>query len=221
MLCFCCHVLTMAVLLRHDSNYMMSGHVFVLLLISQIGCALTATINDTETLHADLFKAYNKNVRSIFDQDSPINVGITLYIKSIQEFDEVNEKFSLVAALQLIWDDYRLQWTQSAYGGLSLITVSYGDVWVPELTLSSPSDKNSAIGKSSDRIRFQSNGESEWFPANLIPSTCSVNVRNYLFDTQSCTTSFTSLGYKNTEVTLKAARSINYCLRCVFYKCSM
>ncbi|XP_045159116.2 acetylcholine receptor subunit alpha-type unc-38-like [Mercenaria mercenaria] len=181
--------------------------IFSALLGFVIGSISATTINDTETLHTDLFQNYNKNVRPINNQSAAMTVTIALYIKSIQEFDEVNEKFSFVAALQLVWTDEKLMWNPSQYGGLELITVSYNDVWVPELTLSSPSARGTTIGKSSDRIRIHDFGEIEWMPANLIESTCSVNAKKFPFDTQSCSTSFTSLGYKSNEVTLKAGLS--------------
>jgi hypothetical protein len=165
---------------------------------------VSQTINDTETLHSNLFKGYNRNVRPIYDQSKAIDVNVTMYIKSIQEFDEVKEKFSYVAALLVVWNDVRMQWVTGKYGGLTEITVSRDDVWIPELILSSPSNKVKSLGASSDRIRFSNDGTAEWLPGGLIQSICSVNSRNYPFDTQSCTTTYTSLGYKNEEVNLKA-----------------
>jgi hypothetical protein len=116
----------------------------------------------------------------------------------------VDEKFSFVAALTLVWTDEKLRWDKNSNGGIEEITVSYDDVWVPEMTLSSPSSKESVIGKSSDRIRITDGGEMNWIPVGLIESTCSFNAKNFPFDTQSCDTSFTSLGYKSHEVNLQA-----------------
>jgi hypothetical protein len=95
-----------------------------------------------------------------------------------------------------------MQWDSGKYGGLTEITVSRDDVWVPELILSSPSDKEISLGSSTDRIRFSEDGTAVWMAAGLIKSKCSVNSRNYPFDTQSCSTTYTSLGYKNYEVNL-------------------
>lgn len=181
---------------------------FVIILQIVIGIVNTATLTEMEALHTSLFTGYNKNVRPISDQNSAINVVIYMYIKSIREFDEVDEKFSYVAALQVHWNDVKLQWDKSTNGGIEQITVSYDDVWVPEMTLSSPSSKGSTIGKSSDRIRIDEWGNMIWMPASLIESTCSVNAKKFPFDTQRCDTSFTSLGYKSNEVNLVAGLSI-------------
>ncbi|XP_060606204.1 acetylcholine receptor subunit beta-type acr-3-like [Ruditapes philippinarum] len=64
--------------------------------------------------------------------------------------------------------------------------------------------KGTTIDKSSDRFRVNEWGEMEWMPAGLIESTCSVNAKKCPFDSQSCDTSFTSLGYKSNEVNLQA-----------------
>lgn len=70
-----------------------------IILMCEIKFRAAANINNTETLHSNLFLNYYRNVRPIYDQSSSIGVEITLFIKSIQEFDEVNGKFSYVAAL--------------------------------------------------------------------------------------------------------------------------
>jgi hypothetical protein len=177
---------------------------YLIVLYLVISLINAANITEMENLHMSLFTGYNKNVRPIMDQSLTIDVKVFMFIKSIKEFDEVDEKFSFVAALQLHWMDEKLRWDKKLNGGIEQITVSYDDVWVPELTLSSPSSKGTTIGKSSDRIRVNDWGETEWMPAGLIESTCNVNAKKFPFDTQSCDIKFMSLGYKSNEVNLVA-----------------
>ncbi|KAL4240227.1 serotonin-gated cation-selective channel [Mactra antiquata] len=175
-----------------------------------VGCFISsgsASINDAYKIHEALFvnNSYNRNIRPVWNQSQAVQVHLYMFIKSIQEFDEVNEKFSFIAALRVVWYDYLLQWDSSLYSGINEITVSYDDLWVPELTLSSPSSRSASIGKSTDRVRVKAHGECEWIPAALIESTCSVDVKGYPFDTQTCSASYVSLGYKIHEVNLTAA----------------
>ena len=166
---------------------------------------MCGTINDTKTLISDLLSDYNINVRPIANQSLPVNVSIEAYIKSIQEFDEVQGKFAFIGALFLMWHDTNMMWDPALYGGVYEISLLYPNVWVPELVLSSPSDDVDSLGQKWNRIRFYYNGLAMWLPIDLIESTCSVNVRNYPFDTQKCTTSFNTLGYGDHEVQLIAA----------------
>ncbi|XP_060589509.1 acetylcholine receptor subunit alpha-like [Ruditapes philippinarum] len=166
-----------------------------------------ASINDTKTLLSDLLTDYNKEVRPIQDQFAAINVTIIAHMKSIQEFDEVQEKFSFVGALVVTWLDAIMVWNPNSYGGLRHLPVSYKDVWVRELILSSPSKAVNTLGKSWNKVRYYANGLAVWVPVDLIESTCSVNVQNYPFDTQECITSFNSMGYEESEVLLIPGQS--------------
>ncbi|KAL4219728.1 hypothetical protein ACF0H5_020142 [Mactra antiquata] len=161
-----------------------------------------ASITDAENLHADLFSYYNRNVRPVEDQGSALPVDVYMYISRLQEFDDVHEKFSFSAAFFVSWFDYKLRWNTSDYNGLSQITAPHSAVWVPELILASPANKMEPLGRSTDIIRLRHDGEVNWLPSSLIESTCSVNVKYYPFDTQSCDVSFVSLGYKKSEVLL-------------------
>ena len=163
---------------------------------------MAGTLNDTNTLLANLLKDYNTNVRPVENQSLPVYVSIQPYVKSIQEFDEVKEMFSFVGAIFVMWVDDRMKWDPEEYGGINEIHVSYNDVWIPEMILSSPSDDVDSLGKKWNRIRYHSYGLAQWLPVDLIKSTCSVNVKNYPFDSQSCLTSFNALGYDSREIVI-------------------
>ncbi|KAL4219929.1 hypothetical protein ACF0H5_020341 [Mactra antiquata] len=162
----------------------------------------TKTINDTKTLLSNLFSDYNINVRPIANQSEAVHVFVQPYIKSIQNFDEVQGKISFSAALLVLWHDVNVMWNPELYGNITEITVLYNNVWIPELILVSPAEDVDALGMKWNRIRYAANGLANWLPADLVESTCSVNVRNYPFDIQSCETSFIALGYTNYEVKL-------------------
>ncbi|KAH3698551.1 hypothetical protein DPMN_086080 [Dreissena polymorpha] len=157
-------------------------------------------IDDTKTLLRDLLSEYNKNVRPVRKQDDTINVTVQMYVKSIQEFDEVSEKFSVVAGFLIIWKDISMMWDPAGYGGAYQILTSYDDVWVPELILTSPSDDVESLGATWNRIRYYADGTAVWIPVKLVKSTCAVDVKIFPFDTQTCTLSFSAMGYEFNEV---------------------
>lgn len=161
-----------------------------------------ADMTGTKALISNLLYDYDTDVRPIKNQFSAIAVNVTAYIKSIQEFDEVKEKFSFAGALLLTWKDENMVWNPADYGGINKLTVSYKRVWVPELILSSPSEDADTLGKSWNKIRYDYFGRAVWVPMDLIESTCSVDVKSYPFDTQKCVTSFYSIGYDSTDLIL-------------------
>lgn len=162
----------------------------------------SATINDTRTLLDTLLRNYDTNIRPVENQSLPVNLYVQLSVKSIQEFDEVKGMFAFVGALYLIWNDATMRWNPDHYGGIEFVRVFYGTIWTPQMVLTSPSDEIEGLGKSWNRIRVFSNGTATWFPADLIKSTCSVNVQNFPFDKQNCVTSFVPLGFTTEELTL-------------------
>ncbi|XP_053373980.1 acetylcholine receptor subunit alpha-type acr-16-like [Mercenaria mercenaria] len=163
------------------------------------------TINDTKTLISDLLSDYNINVRPVANQSQAVNVTVQPYIKSIQEFDEVRGKFSFTGTLLVTWNDVNMMWNPALYGDVYEISVLYPNVWIPELVLASPSDDLDSLGQKWNRIRYMDNGVAFWLAVGLIESTCSVNIRNYPFDTHKCITSFISMDYLDYEVQLIAA----------------
>ncbi|KAH3869435.1 hypothetical protein DPMN_032602 [Dreissena polymorpha] len=53
------------------------------------------------------------------------------YVKSIQEFNEVSEVFSVMAGFAIRWKDESMTWNPANYGCAFQIMTSYDDVWVP------------------------------------------------------------------------------------------
>ncbi|KAH3698511.1 hypothetical protein DPMN_086033 [Dreissena polymorpha] len=125
-------------------------------------------IDDTKTLLRDLLSEYNKNVRPVRKHDDTVNVTVQMYVKSIQEFDEVSENFSVVAGFSIIWKDISMMWDPAGYGGAYQILTSYDDVWVPELILTSPSDDVESLGATWNRIRYYADGTAVWIPVKLV-----------------------------------------------------
>ena len=161
-----------------------------------------ATMNDTKTLIKDLLNGYNINVRPVLNQSEVVNVNVSLSLKSIQEFDEVKEIMSFVAGVFLTWKDEGMVWNPDLYGGVEFLTVSYWDVWVPEVVLTNPSEDLRTMGQKWQRVRYAANGVANWIPGDLFKTYCSVDVRLYPFDTQVCQATFSPWGYNLMEIRL-------------------
>ena len=162
----------------------------------------TATLQDAKTLQADLTNGYNKRLRPLQNQDDQIEVSVGLVAIALQEFNEVLEKFSVVGVFELRWQDENMVWDPANYSGINNTVLGYEDVWVPELILTNPSDKLDSFGKDWQTIRYYSNGMAEWFPADLIKATCSVNVYYFPFDIQGCDIETYVWAYTGLEVKL-------------------
>lgn len=163
------------------------------------------SINDSNTLLTDLLDGYNVNVRPVTDQDSSVNVSVTLHMASIQEFDEVLERLSFTGMLVQEWEDPRMVWDPSQYGGAAKVVVPYTSVWVPELVMSTAATSEVTISQSWNKARIQSTGLVKLACVDLIETKCAMNVKSFPFDTQNCVISLFPLGYSESEIQILPA----------------
>ena len=166
------------------------------------------TSNDSKTLRRDLLDGYDKFVRPVENQTHPVDVGVYFSLIALQDFDEVQEKFSVTGVFILYWIDEHLRWenVMENYGNITTVFMGYKDVWVPELILTNPSQRLDSFGKEWQILRYESNGLATWYPADLIKATCSIDVRYFPFDIQECSMELYVWGYANNEVRLMATR---------------
>jgi hypothetical protein len=184
------YVLMMAVLSVLDVS-----HVYV-------HCATIAEVTDLTTT---LLTGYRKEVRPASDHTVPTVVNITLNLVTIQSLEEVTGKFSIVAIFDMAWWDDRLKWDPTKYGNVINIYMEGANIWVPPLINTTPYDKASAPITDSDiHIRVYSNGLSLWSIGSFVISTCSINVKYYPFDIQTCLIRLAPWGYGRAEIFLNS-----------------
>ena len=146
----------------------------------------SASINEVKTLRSNLLSDYDKCVRPVINQTESVKVRIALSMVALQEFDEVNEKFSFVGLFSIVWKDENLVWNVSNYSGINQLLMSYREVWVPEIILTNPSEKLDSYGDDWQMIRYSASGDAFWYPGTLIKATCSINAYYFPFDVQKC-----------------------------------
>jgi len=143
-------------------------------------------VAQTELLLTDLFSDYNKIIPPREDGGGALEVQIEMFPKYIREFDEVSESFVYIAGLLMLWKDYRLAWDPTNYAGIDTVTVPVTQVWTPEIILASPATKEMYILQPWNQVRVENDGQVSIVQAILVQSSCSLNVKFYPFDTQSC-----------------------------------
>ena len=162
----------------------------------------SASLEEAKELREHLLKGYSKYVRPVKDQSKSVDVYLSFTVTSIQEFDEVLERFSVVGAFFLYWLDENMVWNETDYSNITSVFMGYKEVWVPELILTNPSQKVDSFGKDWQLIRYFYTGVAAWMPGDLIKSTCFLDVRYFPFDIQECKVEMYALGYTVEEVKL-------------------
>lgn len=138
------------------------------------------------TLYSDLQTGYNMYVRPAVDQNSPVVVNVTFNLVGIKDFDEVTGKFSVTGYFYITWMEPRFSWNPFLYNETYTISFPQKQVWKPEITMVNPYDSIKSMGKDFIVINYIYNGFAYWTPGDIMDSLCSVNVKYYPFDTQTC-----------------------------------
>lgn len=92
-----------------------------LALVFSGGPVNSQTPDDVNTLLNNLFNNYNKKVRPVLFQQEAIVLDISLFLFSVNEVDEVNEKMVTTGFLDLMWNDAILQWDPNLNNNIGMV----------------------------------------------------------------------------------------------------
>ena len=118
------------------------------------------------------------------DSNISSQVNVSFDIVALQDFDEVEEKFSAVGILYIYWIDEQIRWNPANYGGIFTQMYQLSDVWYPVLILCNPYESVRDVGAKWMTVRYYANGFAVYAPGAVFEATCSVDVTYYPFDTQ-------------------------------------
>lgn len=176
-------------------------------LICLISYVSAQTIDDITLLHSTLLSGYSKHVRPVVNQSQPVVVNMTFDLVSIRELDEIVGSLSIVGILWMIWEEPRMKWNPFAYNKTLTTKLSMQEVWKPDLLLAHPIESVRSVGFDHYwyPVQYYYNGVAVWAPAEILTTTCKVDVTYYPFDTQNCEISFIPWGSLENEMYLHAA----------------
>ena len=155
------------------------------------------TYADADRLVQDIRSKYNGNIRPVANFLHPVRINMTLYLLDIQDFDEVLETLKTSAIVSLSWFDQGTVWNTTEYGGLDFITLrDYDFLWTPPISLMNTAERmKDLIGNERCVAILENEGEVHAAPADILHSSCQVDISNYPFDTQTCAFTFVPFGY--------------------------
>ncbi|XP_052798219.1 acetylcholine receptor subunit beta-like [Mya arenaria] len=158
--------------------------VYLLLLCPLVVCYTTTHAGNLATA---LKAASNTDVRP----SGSTEVYIQLGIMSVDSLDIVVQEFTMIGFLLMSWEDSRLTWSSSDYGGIEGIHLKKSEIWAPLVLLNNGGSSIEMINDNSDTASTTayifSDGNVAWLAPVVFRTHCSVNIAYYPFDKQSCT----------------------------------
>lgn len=154
------------------------------------------TLQNVKDLHDSLFNDYRKNIVPTNNHSTNVDIGISFYLLSINEFKEIEETLVMTGAMALNWSDTSFSWDPSNYGGKSFVPVNAEDVWKPLLYLVNNAKKLEPIGSDTPfKAIIFSNGQVIFSPGGILEAKCSTDISKFPLDTQTCALQFLAWGF--------------------------
>ena len=165
------------------------------------------TLNNSQTLHDDLLRGYNKKLLPRLIQNETVEIRISFTLALIQEFNDLTGEISFLGIFQMQWREERFVWDPAQYGGQTEVLFPVVDVWTPELIMGNVEDEKKQPGRNAYRVRFRYDGGAHMESLDYLQSFCPVDVTEYPHDKQTCLFTIVAWGYTDSEVRLIAVEN--------------
>lgn len=148
---------------------------------------------------------YNKNVRPISNYSEPIKIEQGIAVQTLESFDQMNEAISLNMWIRANWKDEYLRWDNSLdpdLRELDFLSVDKEEIWTPDTELLNAATKPD-IYYLQGGINLYPDGSVFYSKPGIYTSSCSLDLKDFPFDSQNCTILTGSWVYHDELLSLK------------------
>ncbi|GMS80372.1 hypothetical protein PENTCL1PPCAC_2547 [Pristionchus entomophagus] len=188
-------------------------------LIQQIEAPQTQFYFMNQKLFEDLMRGYKKELSpyytnhhvldlpSNWSHPPPMASQVTLTYARIVKLDQVEQVMRVIAEFRMIWNDYRLRWNPSDYGGINHIYVNRASVWTPEITVANSESATDAVPDHKQNVLINSTGHLLYYYSVLANSVVRLETATFPFDEQECPVCLVETFFNKNESTIYAGIS--------------
>ncbi len=156
-----------------------------------LGVSGANQISGTESeLRNVLFQTYDKNNRPVLQYNKTVTVSFGLEVISLEEFDQVSEKVKFNFYKKYTWYDEYLRWNQSVFN-YEYLPLDPNFVWKPDLELYNSANSPDKVN-GDGILKVYHTGQMYWIVPVIYDFSCSLNLKDFPFDTQKCVMNFGS-----------------------------
>jgi hypothetical protein len=148
--------------------------------------AETVTAAEMKTHITTTFANYDTRVRPVHtDQSAAIEITLDLFLVSINNFDNSQQKLETTGFLEISWTDQVLAntWQNS---DVKEILVPQNEIWLPDLALQNGFESLKGLGNTFHNVKITDGGLVTWKPYQVFESACNVEITYFPFDKTTC-----------------------------------
>ncbi|XP_071109829.1 neuronal acetylcholine receptor subunit beta-2-like [Haliotis cracherodii] len=158
------------------------------------------------TLYNDLLERYKPYIRPRKNPNDTVDVMVSYSMTSVEALDENMQTVASSGFLTLEWTDELLTWNPSEYGGIQYVNIPVDKLWIPDLSLTNGIDSLSLILPVGEIARMNNDGRVTWYKEMKKRTKCSLNMRHFPFDNQTCSISLIQWATVLTDINITAGR---------------
>ncbi|XP_055315251.1 acetylcholine receptor subunit alpha-like 2 [Sitodiplosis mosellana] len=157
---------------------------------------------DAKRLYDDLLSNYNRLIRPVSNNTQTVLVKLGLRLSQLIDLNLKDQILTTNVWLEHEWQDYKLKWDPSEYGGVQELYVPSEHIWLPDIVLYNNADGEYVVTTLTKAVLHYT-GKVYWTPPAIFKSSCEIDVRYFPFDQQTCFMKFGSWTYDGDQIDLK------------------
>ncbi|XP_048773971.1 glycine receptor subunit alpha-2-like isoform X2 [Ostrea edulis] len=167
--------------------------------------AMGYAANAREEILKEIFTGYDGKIPPNYDNDTPVNSSVQLYIISIDSINEAKMDFSMSFFLRQRWIDNRMNYTPTFnMTRLELDTRRMADVWVPDLYFVNEKKADvHDVTVPNKLMHIYPNGLIVYSMRVTGVFTCNMDLQKYPLDDQTCKIDMESYGYSTETLVMR------------------
>ena len=162
--------------------------------------AIVFASQEEKDLRSHLFQTYNKDIRPVIDPSQPLEVQMGLGVQNLEEFDQMEESIKLNIWMRSNWQDQYLSWNSSV-SSITFLAIA-DEIWKHDVELLNAAGKPDLYLLNGGENLYSS-GDIMWSKPAIFKLSCSLDLINFPFDSQTCKLIFGSWLYNNESLRLK------------------
>ncbi|XP_023287059.1 5-hydroxytryptamine receptor 3A-like [Seriola lalandi dorsalis] len=141
--------------------------------------------------------------RPVKDHTQPTVVYLDVLLNAILDVVKIDQIFIPYIWITMHWNNQHILWNASEFCGISSVSIPAEFLWKPDLKIKETTENASP----SPRLTVMNDGEVFLLNDQAFVSSCRMQVYKFPFDIQTCTLSFSSVVYSDTELELSHSMS--------------
>ena len=134
----------------------------------------------------DIFNNYSTARIPMINNNDVLEVRVRMSIAKLYELNMKDQSITVLANLDMTWNDTFLKWDTSDYDNVLKFQVPTSKVWFPDLAIYNSNENTQDIGQDSHKVEILNSGLLRYWGYKIFTYECKIDITWYPFDTQKC-----------------------------------